>query len=184
MENHHVCPWWLGYTFLIPMRKMQHNPKEILDNYIKPGMAVMDYGCAMGYFSIPMAKMVGEQGKVYCVDIQSKMLEKLVKRAVNYNVSNIIEPVLIGKNFSATSLNAKLDFVLLFMVAHEVPDKVALFTDLYTMLKPGGKVLFFEPKGHVSSEEFNKSLGIAKNAGFKIKTEKPMEKGLSAFLEK
>jgi hypothetical protein len=49
-------------------------------------------------------------------------------------------------------------------------------------MKPGGKVLFAEPKGHVGSDEFDKSLQLAQAAGFKIMEEKPMQKGLSAFL--
>jgi ubiquinone/menaquinone biosynthesis C-methylase UbiE len=184
MEKQHVCPWWLGYTFLIPIRKWQHNPDKILRLYLKPGMTAMDYGCAMGYFSIPMAKMVGEQGIVYCVDIQEKMLAQLQKRAVKYGVSRIIKPLLIGKDFNADNLVGKLDFALLFMVVHEVPDKVALFANLFSMLKPGGKVLFFEPKGHVNAGAFKESLEIARNAGFYIMDEEPKRKDLSVMLEK
>ena len=71
----HVCPYWIGYFLINPFRKYIHNPQEILGEYIKPGMKVIDYGCAMGYFSLPMAKMVGESGKVYGFDIQDKMPE-------------------------------------------------------------------------------------------------------------
>jgi 2-polyprenyl-3-methyl-5-hydroxy-6-metoxy-1,4-benzoquinol methylase len=183
MENQHVCPWWLGYTFLIPLRKYQHDPKKILAPYIKPGMTIMDYGCAMGYFSIPLAQMTGTQGRVYCVDIQEKMLSKLEKRASKYSVSSIIKPLQVGKNYNTNDLPEKLDFVLLFMVVHEVPDKAGLFNDLFAMLKPGGKILFFEPKGHVKSEDFENSLQLAKRAGLKVSEEKPI-KGLCAFLIK
>jgi hypothetical protein len=54
-NNNHVCPWWLGYTFILPIRKYQHNPEQILGPHIKEGMTIMDYGSAMGYFSIPLA---------------------------------------------------------------------------------------------------------------------------------
>lgn len=184
MEKQHVCPWWLGYTFLIPLRKYQHDPYKILGPHIKPGMLVMDYGCAMGYFSIPLAKMTGEKGKVYCVDIQEKMLDKLRKRSVKYNVESIIEPLLVKKTYRPKTLREKLDFVLLFAVVHEVPDKVGLFYDLFSMLKPGGRIIFAEPSGHVKQSDFEESLTIAKTAGFGISDEKPMPKGLCAFLEK
>jgi 2-polyprenyl-3-methyl-5-hydroxy-6-metoxy-1,4-benzoquinol methylase len=145
MEKQHICPWWLGYTFLIPIRKYQHDPYKILGPHIKQGMTVMDYGCAMGYFSIPLAKMTGTKGTVYCVDIQEKMLVKLKKRAIRLGVSPIIKTLQVGKNYNPSELKDKLDFVLLFMVAHEVPDQATLFKDLFAMLKPGGKILFFEP---------------------------------------
>jgi 2-polyprenyl-3-methyl-5-hydroxy-6-metoxy-1,4-benzoquinol methylase len=184
MEKQRVCPWWLGYTFILPFRKYKHDPQEILGPHIKPGMNVMDYGCAMGYFSIPLAQMTGTQGKVYCVDIQDKMLSNLQRRAAKYQVSDIIVPLQVGKHYNAADLSAKLDFVLLFAVVHEVPDKPGLFTDAFAMLKPGGKVLFAEPKGHVSPQDFEKSLDYARIAGFKIMAEKPLPKGLNALLVK
>lgn len=184
MENQRICPWWLGYTFILPVRKYQHDPQKILGPHIKAGMNVMDYGCAMGYFSIPLAKMTGPQGRVYCVDIQEKMLTQLKKRAVKYDVSDIIIPMQVGIDYYPVSLTEHLDFVLLFAVVHEVPDKIGLFSDIYTMLRPGGKVLFAEPKGHVSSKEFDKSINIALNAGLNLSSDKPMKKGLSAFLVK
>lgn len=183
-SNNHVCPWWLGYTFILPVRKYQHNPERILGPHIKQGMTVMDYGSAMGYFSIPLAQMTGPEGKVYCVDIQEKMLVKLRKRALRYDVSPIITTLLVNKNYDVKELQNKLDFALLFAVVHEVPDKGGLFKDIFAMLKPGGKVLFAEPKGHVKPADFEKSLLMAKQAGFIISAEKPMNKGLSAFLVK
>jgi ubiquinone/menaquinone biosynthesis C-methylase UbiE len=183
-DKTHVCPWWLGYTFILPIRKYQHNPEQILGPHIKEGMTIMDYGSAMGYFSIPLAKMTGTKGKVYCVDIQEKMLDKLVKRSVKYGVSSTITPLLVGKDYTVSDLNNQLDFVLLFAVVHEVPDKAGLFKDMYAILKPGGKILFAEPKGHVKLADFEKSIQMAKNAGFAVLSEKPMNKGLNAFLVK
>ena len=88
------------------------------------------------------------------------------------------------ESLSLEDLQGTLDFALLFMVVHEVPDKAGLFNDMFAMLKPGGKVLFFEPKGHVKPADFENSLHLAKAAGFKISDERPMQKGLCAFLLK
>jgi 2-polyprenyl-3-methyl-5-hydroxy-6-metoxy-1,4-benzoquinol methylase len=184
METEHICPVWVAYTFLLPIRKLQHNPQKILTHYIKEGMTAMDYGCAMGYFSIPLAKMTGPKGIVYCVDIQEKMLTGLHKRAVKHNVSGVIKPLEVGKSYNSDELKGKLDFVLLFFVVHEVPDKKQLFSDLNKMLKPGGKILFAEPKGHVKPKDFEKSLQLAKEAGLKVSDEKPIRKGLCALLIK
>lgn len=184
MEKQQICPWWLGYTFILPIRKYQHNVQKILGPHVKQGMSIMDYGCAMGYFSIPLAQMTGTQGTVYCVDIQDKMLAKLQKRAVKYGVSSVIKPLLVGKDYNPSDLYGKVDFILLFAVVHEVPEQSGLFNDMFAMLKDGGKILFAEPKGHVNPKDFEKSINIAHSAGFSILNEKPMQKGLCAFLAK
>lgn len=184
MENQHLCPVWVAYTFLLPVRKLQHNPDRILSPYVKNGMKVMDYGCAMGYFSIPLARMTGREGLVYCVDIQEKMLKKLEKRAVRYNVSDIVRPLLVNKNYFPSELREQLDFILLFNVVHEVQDKKQLFTDLESMLKKGGKILFSEPKGHVKPAHFEQSLRLAEGSGLKITGERPVKNGISMVLVK
>ena len=91
-ENHHVCPCWLAYTFDNPIRGFFHQPQTMLAPYIAEGMTVMDVGCGMGFFSIGMAKMVGDKGKVLSVDIQPKMLEITIKRAKRAGVDNRIYP--------------------------------------------------------------------------------------------
>ncbi|NJK85457.1 MAG: class I SAM-dependent methyltransferase [Bacteroidales bacterium] len=183
-NSQNVCPWWMGYVLLIPIRKWSHHPKKLFENHVVRGMNVLDFGCAMGYFSLPLAKMTGENGKVYCVDIQEKMLEKLNERAKRAGVENIIEPLQVGKTFDPSKLQNQIDFAMLFAVVHEVDDKEELFKNLYSMLKTGAKVLFAEPKGHVSDVEFKKSILLAIDCGFQVSEEKPMKKGLSAFLIK
>jgi len=184
MENNRVCPWWMGYMLLIPVRKLGQHPGRILGPHVKKGMNVLDYGCAMGYFSLPLAEMTGDGGSVYCVDIQEKMLEKLQKRAARAGLDQIIKPLQAGKTFNAGNLVNQIDFTLLFAVVHEVPDKEKLFNDLFSMTKSGGKVLFAEPAAHVPTEDFEKSLHLAKAAGFKVSDAKPISSGLSALMIK
>jgi len=76
-----VCPWWLGYMLLNPVRRIFHNPDAILNKYVSQNMRVLDIGSAMGFFSLPMARLVGEHGKIICIDLQKKMIETLKKGA-------------------------------------------------------------------------------------------------------
>ena len=168
MENNRVCPWWLGYLLITPLRNLSTNPKKMFASYIKLGMTVVDYGCAMGYFSLPMAEMVGASGKIVCFDIQEKMIEKLKERAVMAGLDERIEARLIkGEKSDFEGLKDTADFGLLFAVAHEVPDREKLFRDLSNMLKPGSLLYFAEPPGHVTKEEFKQSVSFAEKAGFK-----------------
>ena len=87
----HVCPVWVGYLLASPLRKLIDNPVKELSPYISRGMTVLDVGCAMGFFSLPMARMVGSQGKVICVDLQEKMVQNLYRRAKKKNIHGRIE---------------------------------------------------------------------------------------------
>ncbi len=164
---HRLMPWWYGYLLINPFRKYWHNTNQLLENYLKPGMRVVDYGCAMGYFSLHMARIVGTSGKIYAFDIQPQMIERVRKRAANAGLSAQIDARLVtDTNAIFQDLNGQIDFELLFAVAHEVRDQVALFEELFRMLKPGGLLLFAEPAGHVSKPEFNQSVALAESFGF------------------
>ena len=183
--NTHICPWWMGYLLLLPVRKLVHNPEKMLRKYIKPGMTIVDYGSAMGYFSLPLAKMTGNSGKVYCFDIQEKMLKKLKIRAEKAKVEHIIRPILISENEDTFSqVPEPIDFTLLFAVVHEVPDKQHLFTKLAEIMKAGGYLLFAEPSGHVGSASFEESVAFSEKAGFEKLQDLNIKRSYAVLLKK
>ena len=92
-EIEHVCTWWHAYSFDNPLRKLVHKPQRVLEDYVKDGMTVMDVGCGMGHFSIGMANMVGEQGKVIAVG-PGKVNEKGERNPLDVKKGN---RVLFGK---------------------------------------------------------------------------------------
>lgn len=162
--SNHICPWWLAYTFDNPLRKLFHRPEKMLGPYVREGMTVLDIGCGMGYFSIGMARMVGPGGRVISVDIQDRMLAKLKRRADKEKVSTVIEARLSGPN--GVGVGEKVDFVLAFWMAHEVPDKKRFFSELRATLKPGSFFLIAEPVFHVSLRDFRAELEVAESEGF------------------
>ena len=177
----HVCPWWLAYTFDNPLRKLFHKPQIMLAPYVKEGMRAMDVGCGMGFFSIGMAKLVGDHGKVFSVDLQSKMLDITEKRARRAGVA---QRIFIHRCAPGTlGIDEKVDFILTFYMVHEVRDQLDFFNQLLSNLNPGGKILIAEPKFHVSAEEFQKTLKIAQSTGLKTCTHPPIRFSLTAVLE-
>ncbi len=162
-----VCPFWIGFLLLSPFRKFVQNPVKILSPHLLPGMTVMDFGTAMGFFSLPMARMIRPDGKVICVDIQEKMLQVLLKRAKKARLHAYIEIYQTDDpGINLAPFYNRLDFILCFAVVHEVQDKDRLFREFHQVLKTGGRVLLAEPRGHVSQKAFNETIDIAKKWDF------------------
>lgn len=167
----HVCPWWGGYFIDNPLRRLLHDPERIVGRYLRPGMTVMDVGCGMGWFTIPMAKMVGEQGQVIAVDLQPQMLDTLRRRAEKAGVAERIETHRCGPDRLGLDLQA--DFVLAFAMVHEVPDQRRLLAEIHGCLKPSGKLLVAEPRLHVPGGAFGQTVTTAEELGFFRTAEEP-----------
>ncbi len=171
-KNGHVCPWWLAYTFDNPIRKLFQEPQKMLAPYVKEGMRVMDVGCGMGFFSIGMAKLIGDNGRVFCVDLQPKMLATTAKRSRRAGVDHRIE--LHQSTPDNLGIDEKVDFILTFYMVHEVNDQSDFFNQLQTCLGPGGKILIAEPKFHVSAADFQKTIEIAHATGLHLLEQPPI----------
>lgn len=161
----HVCPWWLAYAFDNPLRRIFHKPEEMFAPYLREGMTAIDLGCGMGYFSISMARMVGETGKVISVDLQQQMLDSLMQRAKKTGVAGRITPLLCDENNIGN--HNEVDFALAFWMAHETPDERRFLTQVQTILKKTGTLLLAEPKLHVTGDNFQKMLNIAQEIGLR-----------------
>jgi len=180
-----VCPVWIGYLLASPVRKLFQNPDTLLAPYVKEGMKVIDIGSAMGFFSIPMAKMVGAGGKVVCIDLQKKMLSVLEKRSRKAGVLDRMELRQCSSgSLEITDLKEEIDFVLASAVLHEVPDVSALFKEVYQALKKNGKMFIAEPEGHVDEKHFQLTLNAAKANGFILLSRPETAKSITALIEK
>ncbi|MEW6111431.1 MAG: methyltransferase domain-containing protein [Thermodesulfobacteriota bacterium] len=178
----HVCPWWVGYILINPLRKLRENPRKILGPYVKQGMTVMDIGCGMGFFTLEMARLVGPNGLVIGVDLQERMLDALKKRAARFGLAGRIrthrcDSVSLGEH-------PPIDFVLACYVAHEVLDRGSFFSQIRSFLKPGGKLLLAEPKLHVSKSEFEAIVADAVASGLVHVGESAVRIGRNAEFQK
>jgi ubiquinone/menaquinone biosynthesis C-methylase UbiE len=164
-----VCPWWGGYFIDNRFRRWLHNPDELLSPYVQPGMTVMDVGCGMGFFAIPMARMVGETGRVIAVDLQPQMLEELASRARRAGVAERI--ALHRCAADQLGVADPVDFALAFAVIHEVSDYRATIQQIDNCLRFGGKLYIAEPRIHVPRKAFLATMEAARCTGFQIAEE-------------
>jgi ubiquinone/menaquinone biosynthesis C-methylase UbiE len=163
----HLCPWWVGYFLMNPLRRFAHNPLKILSPFVKPGMTVLELGPGMGFFTIDLARLAGPHGKVIAVDVQPRMLKAIERRASKAGLLDRIEPRLGSDDDSwARGLTGKVDFALAFFMLHEVPDLPRFLGLIRGTLHGGGRLLITEPKMHVSACDYADTVAAAQKAGF------------------
>ena len=163
-KKEHVCPVERAGHLDSSIRRWVQNPEKILRPYIEEGMTVLDMGCGPGFFSIDMAQMVGKSGRVIAADLQEGMLQKVRDKIKGTELEKRITLHQCGKN--KIDVSAQVDFVLLFYMVHEIPNKEAFFSEIETILKPGGQVLMVEPPFHVSKSAFKEIVRKARDVGF------------------
>ncbi len=162
----HVCPAELACSLDNSIRRLVHKPGKILEAYIKKEMTVLDLGCGPGYFTIELANLVGDGGKVIAADLQQSMLDKVRVKIRGTYLEQIVEIHKCQDDKIGVSQN--VDFVLAFWMVHEVPDQDRLFRELKSFLKSGGNLYIIEPKFHVSLKSFELMITRTVYQGFKI----------------
>ena len=181
-RDEHVCPWWLAWTFDNPLRKWLHDPLQVLGPFMREGMTAADIGCGMGYFSVAMAKMTGPQGRVLAVDVQQMMLNLCRKRAYREGVGERVRTILASPD--DITVAEPVDFALGFWMVHEVQDIPRFFRQVAQVLQPGGKMLYAEPRMHVTQRRFEEIIGHAESAGFRLSDGPKVRLSRCAVLER
>lgn len=177
-----VCPWWLAFTLGNPLRRLLQDPDVILRGLVQPGQTVADIGCGPGFFSIPMARMVGPGGRVICIDLQCRMLDMVARKARRLGFSDRI--VLHECGQASIDWSQPVDFALTFAIAHEVPDQVRFLREVASILRPGAKLLLAEPCLHVPRRDFDKTVVLAEHAGLKVVARPSIRFSQTVLLEK
>src|SRR3974377_2011556 len=183
--KHRVCPWWLGYWLLNPLRKMGQNPGEILAPYVRDGMTVLEPGPGMGFSTWELARLGGPSGRVVAVDVQPKMIEKLKQRLAKAGLTERVDRrVAPAESMGLGDLHSGVDFRRAFYVVHEFPDHGNFFGEVAAASKPGAMILLAEPKGHVKPSAFDAELEAAARAGFAVAERPAIRRSLTAVLKK
>lgn len=160
-------------------------PEAILGGYVREGMTALDIGCAMGFFSLPLAELVGPSGRVVCVDLQERMIASLEKRARKAGVLDRLQTrVCPATSLGLEDLQSSVDFALTFAMLHEMPDQAGALAQIHAALKPGGRHLIAEPSGHVSSDDFAETLAAAEACGLRCVERPTISRSMSALMEK
>jgi SAM-dependent methyltransferase len=178
----HVCPWWAGSLLCCPLRRLVEPPGALLGPHVRRGMQVLEPGCGMGYFSLPLARMVGPTGRVVCLDLQPRMVAGLERRARRAGLAGRIEALVCGPStLGVAHWAGRFDLAVAIHMVHEVPDPGRLLEELHRALRAGGRLLLLEPRGHVSAAAFVATLRTAAAVGLET-VDRPTARGSRAAL--
>lgn len=120
----------------------EQNVKKI---NIDPGMKVADLGSGAGFYSIAAAKLTGPSGRIYAIDVQKSLLEKIKKESLGQGISNV-ETIWtdLDEPGGAKLSDKAVDRVILANVLFQVENKDNLIKEAKRILKPNGKLLFID----------------------------------------
>jgi len=151
--SYRVYIWYCKFVDLIwkPQRRLESFP-------LKEGMAVVDYGCGPGRYTLPIARLVGTKGKVFAVDVQPLAISTVRKKAARESLTNI-EAILVD-SYNTGIQSSSIDLVLFVDTLHLIGDCDALFREIHRILKQDG-ILFMDP-GHV---EMSRAREIVEGTG-------------------
>lgn len=138
--------------------------------------ACFDVGCGTGFFTIPMAKIVGDKGKVFAIDVQEKMVAILNEKIQKLKIKNV--ETLVSTEENVPLPNESVDLAFMASVLHEL-DSYATVKGICRFLKPQGVLAVLEWKKEEKPSEFgppiwerltpDQTREIVEKMGFEVK---------------
>jgi ubiquinone/menaquinone biosynthesis C-methylase UbiE len=180
----HRCPWFMQYILVSPLRRLLEPADKLLAPHVRPGMTVLEPGCGMGYFSLPLARMVGHQGRVHCVDVEPRAIDRLKRRARRADLhERITTHVCTPSHLGLDDHAGRVDLVLVMHTLHEFDDLPGFIEQITPLLAPEGRMFVVEPAGHVKPAQFEAMMSCCEAHGLRV-IERPKLSGkrLAALL--
>jgi SAM-dependent methyltransferase len=144
----------------------------IKDIGVRPGCLVLDFGCGKGRYTIPAAKVVGDSGRVFALDKDRSIYNKLIEKAASMGLNNIVA-VQSLKELKLYLDNDSLDVVLFYDVLHShyftAAERKNLFESINTVMK-AHSLLSIYPK-HMDPAEIKLIRDSLEKLGFYLERE-------------
>jgi ubiquinone/menaquinone biosynthesis C-methylase UbiE len=123
-------------SLMFRLRDMIRSPSDIIaELFPQPGMAVLDFGCGTGSFSLAAARLVGPAGRVYALDIHRLAIQSVQRAAAKQGFTNI--QTISGSAFTELG-DDSIDIILLYDVLHAIAESLPLMQEMRRVLKSDG----------------------------------------------
>jgi predicted methyltransferase len=141
-------------------RDSWQQPERVIQELgISPGDLVADLGSGGGYFTFRLGEAVGDTGRVYAVDVDAEMNERLERLASERGASNV---AVVLADYGDPKIPESVDLIFTSNTYHHIEDRVAYFQRAARHLKPAGRLAVLEYKhrgffqrflGHATEDE-------------------------------
>lgn len=123
-------------ALLNAQRQARWNPPRFLAHLgLRAGQTVLDLGCGPGFWTLPLAEIVGPGGTVWALDVSQEMLDALAERHPPPQVR-----LLRGELPAIDLPDASVDWVWAAFVFHEVEPPERLAAEVWRVARPSGRV--------------------------------------------
>ncbi len=117
-------------------REARWQPARLLGTLgIQPAQTALDLGCGPGFWTLPLAEIVGAQGIVWALDVSQEMLDALVQRHPPAQVRPLLSELP-----HIHLPDSSVDWIWGAFVVHEVEPLAGLVNEMRRVLRPGGRI--------------------------------------------
>ena len=162
-----------GIIFGQSDRETWQPPEQIMDSIgVKPGMIIGEAGAGRGYFTFPLAKRVGEKGKVFANDISTSSLDEINARSIRENLKNII--TVFGETEDPLFPQKNHDMIIMVYVLHMLEKPKEFMENLKKYMTPETQLVIIErnsneERSHYPSFMSKKQvLEMIENSNYKL----------------
>ncbi|MCP4764204.1 MAG: class I SAM-dependent methyltransferase [archaeon] len=148
---------------------------------IKENYNILDFGCGIGNYSIPIAKIISSDGKVFCLDRKQEVLDRIKAKAKEFGIEGRIKTIKTDGKLKIPLENEYIDLVLLYdVLGNIIYDKKdigaigQILEEIYRIMKIGGKLSVI--MAHVEEWEISmeKIMNLFENS-FKLQKKEEMK---------
>jgi len=161
-------PQFMANAIDNPLRRRIQPPAEMpIRHGIEPGMTVLEVGPGNGTYTMATACRVGDEGKVVAIDIESKMIERVTRRAQAAGIKNV--EARLADALDLPFEDGSFDAVFMIAVIGEIPTPEKAMKEFYRVLSPSGTLAFSELLPDPDYPRAKTLIRLAASAGFRLK---------------
>ena len=151
-----------------PLRLRYRNPGATLADYgIAPDMTILDLGCGTGTFTLELARMVGEGGRIHAVDLQQPLIDRTRQRLLAAGLQDRVQLHCCGAEALPLGTES-VDLVVMIATLPQIPDRFAALSEVQRVLKVGGRLVLSEELPDPAYVLPSVSRHWAEEAGFRF----------------